>query len=126
MMESVETTNSPKWWKRPLIGGLLSMLSVIITFGLFEGIIRLPNPRILMWLTMILFFVQVGYISPAEIIGIQPKSEFLFVFTILIFWFLAGALIAYLDKNTKRAIVWWIFLFIVITFIQLFYVGLPM
>ena len=102
MTESVRL-DKMKRWKRPLISGILSV--AIAGFIIYFAIGVAPNP--------ITLFLAAAFSIPAyfvqtvtSIFTPDPRvGETLPVFSIsLLFWFIAGIVIAYFGKTNKAAI----------------------
>ena len=97
-MTESSTPNKFAQWRRPLLGGLLSA----IIAGIFLFIAEIFSGKVTEFLTL-------GFSLPTLF---TSNTGFAFFLSIL-FWFTAGATIAYLSRKNVMAIVFWLVLYIV-------------
>jgi len=125
MAESTTPAES-KWWKRPLRGGLFSTAAAIMIIGIVFALSSMAEwPDFLVPflypLAFVLAALSLGITAPAELMGLRENHGLPGIsasVATLIFWFLVGTLITYVEKNTRRVGIWWLLLLVALTFIN--------
>jgi len=109
-MADVSTSRKLLAWKRPLVGGVLSSAVAGLTVSIFY---LMPNP--VSGFFGIMFLIPY-YIVESFIAAFTSPSfrlhEGLGIFISILFWLIAGAMIARYFKKNKVAIGFWLLLYL--------------
>jgi len=122
MTESSTPSKLAKW-KRPLIGGVLSVLFTVPVIGWVTVSLvgeDVGGLILLVFLGPPAFILQILYLE-----GAWWDNSIQLITVATGFWFIVGAIIAYLIKSNKNAIFLWLLVFIlqIVLTIWLFFSG---
>jgi len=106
-MTESPASNRFAYWKRVLIGGLISALIA----GLCVGLLLYSGGRPIRNVSVILFFMMLGFGLPAFIIA--SSGNVISIMAVIVFWFLLGTAITYFARKNMVAIGLWFVVYVI-------------